>query len=125
MVHPTRFYSVPPSDDYRMGDVLRGPDACALDGEPACNTRWYVILTPSCDLVTDRIKADHVLVAECRPIEEFEQYQVWIEAQKSPGGASRSQRRRLERLLVSRLQGQPVDRYHYLPAAFEVPDLVG
>lgn len=122
MVHPTRLYVALPSGDYRMGDLLRGPDARQRDGEED-DTHWYVILTPSCDLVTDRKKADHVVLAECLPIETFEHYRKWIEAQRS-NGASSTKRKKLERLLTSRPNGQPEDRYHYLPAAFEVPDLL-
>ena len=89
------------------------------------STHWYVILTPSCDLVTARkVKADHVVLAECRPIERFDQYQSWIEAQKSSEGASKTRRKNFERFLTSRANGQPEDRYHYLPAAFDIPDLI-
>jgi len=125
MVHPARFYVALPSGDFRMGDVLHGPDARLSEPDRGNSTHWYVILTPSCDLVTARtVKADHVVLAECRPIERFDHYQSWIEAQKSGEGASKTKRQKLERLLTSRPNGQPEDRYHYLPAAFDIPDLL-
>ena len=104
MVHPARFYVALPSGDYRMGDVLRGPAARLSGDESGDSTRWYVILTPSCDLVTGRVKADHVVLAECRPIETFDHYQSWIKAQRS-GEGSQCDQAQEDRALVD-LQAQ-------------------
>ena len=124
VVHPTRFYVALPSHGHRMGDVLRGPDARLLHQGRGDSRHWYVILTPSCDLVTHRPKADRVVLAECLPIDNFDHYQEWIEEGQSSEGASVTKRKQLERLLTSRPIGLPEDRYHYLPAAFDVPDLI-
>ena len=124
-VHPTRFYVALPTGDYTTGDVLHGPDARHLDAEGRENTHWYVILTPSCDLVPGRTKAEHVVLARCLPLESFKEYRRWMETKSADQGTgAKRKRRNLESLLRSRPHRRQEDRYHYLPAAFEVPDLL-
>ena len=124
-IHPTRFYVALPTGDYMTGDLLHGPDARQLNAEGRENTHWYVILTPSCDLVPGRTKAEHVVLARCLPLESFKEYRQWMEAQDTDQGAgSKRKRKNLEALLRSRPHRGQEDRYHYLPAAFEVPDLL-
>ena len=124
-VHPTRYYIVPPDGDYRSGDLLCGsrlPSVCSDEDAAQC---WYVILTPTCDLVRGRVKADQVVLAECRPLAEFQEWKTWINSGKNDSGAaSGSSAERLEKLLLSRPYRQQADRYHYLPAAWQIPDLV-
>lgn len=114
-VHPVRFYVVPPIDDYRMGDILCDSDIKTM-GVYDDSVSWYIILTPSCDLVRDRPKAKYVVLAECVILRDFQEYQDWMK--------SEDHRNRLVSLLNSRPnKGQP-DRYHYLPAAWQIPDLI-
>lgn len=111
-VHATRYYIVPLTEDHhRMGDIVRGlPN---IDGDSL-----YVILTPSCDLVEDRVKADNVVLAECVPLQDFQEYKNWM---KKDTGTTR---KKLLSLLRSRPDKGQEDRYHYLPAAWQTPDLI-
>lgn len=126
MVHPTRCYVALPTGDYTTGDLLHGPCARHFGAGSDGSTHWYVILTPSCDLVSDRRKAEYVVLARCLPLEGFKEYRQWMKTQSTDRGASSTdaKRNKLERLLGSRPHGRQEDRYHYLPAAFEVPDLL-
>lgn len=113
-VHATRYYIVPLTEDHhRMGDIIRGLQN--IDGDV---DSLYIILTPSCDLVEDRVKADNVVLAECVPLQDFQEYKNWI---KRDTGAAR---KKLLNLLRSRPDKGQEDRYHYLPAAWQTPDLI-
>ena len=116
-IHPTRFYVVPLMDEYRMGDILCGSDAGdqSVDNDDVIS--WYVILTPSCDLVQN--KAEFVVVAKCLLLDTFSQYTDWRADQSNSNKASD-----LKNLLKSRPRGKQHDRYHYLPAAWDVPNLM-
>ena len=115
-VHPTRYYVQPPSYDYRMGDLLAAPE---LGEDDLATEVSHVILTPSCDLVSRSggMKAERVILAECRSLDSFEEYRKW------KGSPSNNNRTALENLLKSRPKGQE-DRYFYLPEAWNVPDVV-
>ena len=117
-VHTARVYVVPPIEDHhRMGDILSGPNALNMDTDQ--NTLcWYVILTPSCDLVKGRVKADYVVLAECRYLDDFAEYKDWLELD------SNTKKERLIKLLNSRPESHQEDRYHYLPKAWDIPDLM-
>ncbi|MCY3786607.1 MAG: hypothetical protein OXG47_07765 [bacterium] len=122
-VHASRYYSALPSEEYTTGDVLRGPRFLPTndDGsEPVC---WYVIVTPSCDFVEGRKKAEFVVLLECRPLESFDEYSRLVKAGSEDSSLGRSSDR-LKSLLGSRPHGRPQDRYHYLPAAWTVPHLM-
>ena len=115
VVHPTRYYVQPPNSTYRMGDLLATPSST----EENADERLYVVLTPSCDLVlrSGSMKPDFVVLSECLPLDSFKEYQDWKSAPSSKN------EERLRRLLTSRPKGQE-DRYFYLPAAWNVPDVV-
>lgn len=113
-VHATRYYIVPLTEDhYRMGDIIRGLQN--IDGDV---DSLYIILTPSCDLVEDRVKADNVVLAECVPLQDFQEYNNWMEKD------TRATKTKLLSLLRSRPDKGQEDRYHYLPAAWQTPDLI-
>ena len=114
-VHPTRYYVQPPNPNYRMGDLLAIPSSTKENADE----RLYVVLTPSCDLVlrSASMKADMVVLAECLPLDGFKEYQDWKSKSISKN------RELLRKLLTSRPKGQE-DRYFYLPAAWNVPDVV-
>lgn len=140
-VSPIRYYVVPPPEDYRMGDILRhtvssvcdrtssysadsagtgstSADTDETDAENAAADRWCVILTPSCDLVTDRRKADSVVVAECVMLDTFSEYRNWVK------NNSKSKRSKLAKLLKSNPAGGQKNRYFYLPKAWKLPDMM-
>lgn len=117
-VPPIRYYVVPPPNIYRMGDILRLPKSDDGDDENA--DRWYVIMTPSCDLVEGRRQADSIVLAECLLIESFGEYASCI----TPATRSRTSLDKLERLLKSRPQNGQQNRYFYLPHAWTLPDMM-
>ena len=106
VVHPTRYYVQPPHSNYRMGDLLTTPSST----EENAHERFFVILTPSCDLVlrSGSMKADLVVLSECLPLGSFKEYQDWKSKSNSKN------RELLRKLLTSRPKGQE-DRYFYLP----------
>jgi hypothetical protein len=76
---------------------------------------WRLVVTPSCDLEHD--KADLVILAACRPVDDDERIQAWRERDSN---ATRNQ----VRALVGHKTGGKDDRYLFLPAAPTIPDLV-
>ena len=111
--HPLRYYIMPAAPEgYRTGDILRKkkePDS------------YWIILTPWCDLIEQGgkpPKADHVLLARCLLLNEFDEYTGWTEG--PPPGRVRD----LIGTPYSRPQNKQEGRYHFLPAALEVADLV-
>ena len=117
-VPPIRYYVVPAPSEHRMGDIITQPTG-ANTGENN-TTRWQVVMTPSCDLVKGRTKAEYVVLAECVPLASFSEYQDWVAAETS----SNSLRRKVERLLKSNPDGGSKNRLFYLPAAWKVPHLM-
>ena len=100
---PMRQYLLPALDVARVGDIVQGTvgDQASL----------WVVLTPSCDLMHG--KAERVLLAAARLLEDQEEALAW---QQAPSGQTRGD---LDRVL----KGQR-ERYHYLPGALTLPDLV-
>jgi CheY-like chemotaxis protein len=121
VVHPTRYYVQPSHSNSRMGDIVAAPDLTEENVAESADADdiLYVVLTPSCDLVlrSGRMKADYVVLAECLPLVGFKEYRDWKSARSS------GTEDRLRKLLTSRPKGQE-DRYFYLPAAWNVPDVV-
>jgi len=140
VIHRMQAYIIPPiAVDFQTGDILQG--------EARGESGYWVVLTPSCDLVTDRkaknkqtlddlevqpntrstdekkifseCKAEYVHLAYCEALIEFDEYKHWkAEPEK------KRKREQLEALLRnSRTIGQ-CDRYHYLPGVFDMPHLV-
>ena len=103
--HPMQYYVMPPVEDLPMmaGDIYRGE----IQEQ---NAHW-VMVTPTCDIAQN--KADWLMFAQCHHLTERPEYQRWVCNQ------SRSSLDRLRNLL--RNSG---DRYLFLPAAMDVPDLV-
>jgi CheY-like chemotaxis protein len=77
--HPMQYYVIPPVEPTPLaGDVYQGQV-----GEH--NGHW-VLLTPSCDMVTGREKAELVLLARCLPLTEQVEYQQWRDGLPTPSG---------------------------------------
>ena len=146
VVHPMRYYVVPPVGSWTTGDLLRGPiletsvaDPAAGDEvpepepEPAAAATpaaggWYVMLTPSCDLVPERVSAEFVVLAQGVPLAETPEFKTWRETAPAAGAdpteGSKRAVKRLEQLMRNRRHGRANDRDVYLPGAWNVPDLV-
>ena len=122
-VHASRYYTALPSSEYSTGDILRGPQSLLTkDNEDGADC-WYVIVTPSCDLVENRTKAEYVVLVQCRPLKSFKEY-VKLLAAGPEDSQLKTRTDRLKSLLRSNPHGRQPDRYHYLPAAWTVPDLI-
>ena len=107
-VHPTRLYVMPALDEWRTGDLVRDD-----------KNNWFIVLTPSCDLIVrgDKAKANYVILACCRPLAETPEYETW-----QNGGATAISGK-LKKIIENSPDGQK-DRYYFLPAAWGTPDLV-
>jgi len=105
-VHPMQYYVMPPVEiDPLAGDIFHG----TIDGKDG----YWVLLTPSCDLVSGRDNAEFALFARCKPLTEQEEYKKWEQnPEKHKDG--------FESFLGNRRK----DRYYYLPAVLTIPDLV-
>ena len=111
--HPLRYYIMPPSPGgFRTGDILKKVDVPGA---------YWIVLTPWCDLIVqgDRPpKAEHVLLAQCLRLDDFDEYNDWT------GDLPPSRLRSLIGAPHSRPQKRQEGRYHFLPAALELPDLL-
>lgn len=97
-VHPMEFYIFPPvSQEFETGDILE-------DGK-----KIFIVLTPSCDFIIRNggRRAKNVLLAECIPLKETEEYKAY-EQNKNP-----ENKENLSRLI----EGRKGDRYFFLPKA--------
>ena len=109
-----QYYVIPPLELAQLaGDVYQGET-----GEH--NSHW-VLLTPSCDLVTGREKADLVLLARCLPLTEQVEYQQWRDGLPTP---SRTIDGKLQDLLRHNRRDSQSERFFFLPDALSLPDLL-
>ena len=70
-VHPMQYYLMPPVEPTPLsGDVYKG--------QVGDQNGYWVLLTPSCDLVAGREKADWVLFARCVLLSEQVEYQKMV-----------------------------------------------
>lgn len=105
-VPPEFLYIVPPLENPRLvGEILHGE----IDGEIG----YWIVLTPSCDLVQGSV--ERVLVAKCNPIEAAAEYKAWT-AEEAGAGVRNN--------LTDLLRNSKRDRFVFLPAAMTVPGLV-
>lgn len=106
---PSHRYVYPPvSGALESGQVLYRQ----RQGPEELEDKWYVVLTPACDL--KQSKADYVLLARARLLEDNSRYINWV-----TGLMSNSKWSELQRLLSGALP-----RYAYLPAFRGIPDLI-
>jgi CheY-like chemotaxis protein len=111
VVSPIRYYIIPPVSTRRLvGDVLRG----TIDGVEG----YWVLLTPSCDLARDPVKAEWVLLAPCGLLTETDEYKEWSDNQ------SGTKTNALKALLRNEKQRGQKERYFFLPGVLKIPDLV-
>jgi CheY-like chemotaxis protein len=113
-VHPMQYYVMPPVEASPLaGDIYQGRIE-EQDG-------YWVLVTPSCDLVTGREKAEWVLFARCLLLAEQDEYKSWKES--LPDTAPKIEGR-LKLLLKNRRKRAQQDRFYFLPGAINLPDLV-
>ena len=144
-VHPMRMYVIPPIGDWTTGDLVLGEqtkepaafrtalpenaespeegDSLVVreldDSNPPLSGYW-IMLTPACDLVEGRRKAEFVVLARCKPISDEDEALAWV-----ADTASNKKRQSLDALLSNnRKDNKQADRYHALPPAWDVPGLV-
>jgi len=117
-VRPIEMYIVPPSNfpESQAGDLIR--DA---KGE------FFLVLTPTCDLVpkNGRCNAEFVLRAKCLDVYgEAEFIKIREGFQNGVQEMSKSARESLAKLVGNNRKGQPA-RYYFLPSVLnQIPDLV-
>lgn len=106
-VHPVRYYVIPPVGVRPMaGDVIKEEDGT--------QTRYMVLITPSCDIVQDKV--EHILFANCIPLSETKEYTDW---KKNPDDPKDRYINRLRSLLTN-----SKERFFFLPSVFNIPDLI-
>lgn len=114
LVHPMRYYVVPPVEKSPLaGDLYHG--------QVEDQSGYWVLLSPSCDLVTGREKAEWVLLAPCLPLAEQTAYQKWQTGLSQP---SNTTTRKLRSLLQDNREDGQRERFCFLPGAITLPDLV-
>lgn len=109
---------VRPIEYYIYPDLQGCPRAGGLVRSKADN-RYWLILTPSCDLdlKKDKRNAESVLLAECRAIEEYSALKSWkTKVDDKDKIAS------VRRLLSG--NAPQTDRGFYLPAAHDIPGMM-
>jgi CheY-like chemotaxis protein len=113
-VHPMRYYVLPPVEPSPLaGDLYLG--------QIGKQNGYWMLLTPSCDLVAKREKAEQVLFAHCLLLTGQEEYQTWKE--KLPHSRSDVEGK-LQALLKNNRQKAQAERFYFLPGALTLPDLV-
>jgi len=113
-VHPVEYYVMPPIN----ASPLTGDLYCKQNGDV---TDYWILLTPSCDLVKGREKADHVLMAHCDLLSVQEEYEEWKTSLPEP---KKAVRKKLKHLLENSPNPRQQDRFQFLPGAFILPDLL-
>lgn len=106
-VHPMNYYIVPPITARPLaGDIIKE--------EQNGNTKYLVLITPSCDIV--RGKVDVMLFADCVPLREIKAFIDW---QKNKDDPSTKYINKLLDMLTNNKE-----RYFFLPGIFNIPDLI-
>lgn len=105
-VHPMHYYIMPPLDKqvFYAGDIFRG----TVDGQAG----YFVLLTPSCDLVQDKV--ERTVLACCAELTSCPECQQWGQNRES-----KNKKRALEDLFANRK-----DRHHFLPGVLSMPHLL-
>ncbi|MGA9097959.1 MAG: response regulator [Methanotrichaceae archaeon] len=108
-IHPMLFYIMPPVIEKPLaGDIYSEK----IDGR----TEFWVLLTPSCDIVQE--KAEFALMAHCNLLTEQNEFLEWKESN------SNNKRKILEDLIKNNRKTGQSERYHFLPGALDIPDLI-
>ena len=108
-IHPMQYYIIPPVE------------ASSLSGDIFYQTvndinEYFVLLTPSCDMVIGREKAERLLFVGCKLLRNETEYTEWI--------SNSSKENKLMALLKNNRQKSQSERFFYLPGALSIPDLI-
>ncbi|MGW2236558.1 hypothetical protein [Streptomyces sp. NPDC001759] len=133
-VHPMRMYLLPPADSWTTGDILQytdQPPESFAEGAPGdgpsatqeASAQYWVTLTPACDLVEERRKADYIVMARCLPLEESPEYLKWSSRSSTGETATAAAQKSMQKLIANNRDGQR-ERYFFLPAAWDLPNLI-
>ncbi len=107
--HPMQYYILPPVDPSPLaGDIYRG----SINGAEG----YWILLSPSCDLVSGREKAEWILFAHCMPLCDQKEYKEWIDDESKAGN--------LQALLKNNRPKSQPERFFFLPGALSLPDLI-
>ena len=114
-VHPMRFYVFPPVEGQspQSGDLYQG----SIDGTDG----YWILLTPSCDMVKGREKARWVIFARCERLEQQSEFTNWHAALPEP---SATLERELKDLLGNNRRRNQPERFYYLPGVLTLPHLL-
>jgi hypothetical protein len=104
-------YLMPPLEEVLVGDVVKG-----TAGD---RTGHWVVLSPSCDL--EQGKVEYVLIAAAEPLDDLREVIAWRQGLPDPSGQRTSELSAV--LRNNRAKGQ-AERYHFLPGALSLPDLL-
>ena len=114
-VHPMLYYLLPPVAPAPLaGDLYHG----IISGVAG----YWILITPSCDMVSGREKADFMLFARCLHLTEQPEFAGWKTGLPEP---SNNAKQRLESLLGNNRRGGQPERFYFLPGALTLPDLGG
>lgn len=108
---PMRHYLFPPLAELLVGDLVQGAVA-DRDG-------FWVVLSPSCDLVQG--KSDLILLAGADPLQDQPEANEWRRGLPDPG---RDPAGALAALLANNRRKSQAERYHFLPGVLSLADLV-
>jgi hypothetical protein len=113
-IHPAEFYIKPPvGTDPALGDVRVRTTNTGIE--------YFVVLWPTCDMVSSggrEPKTQKALCAAAKPLTECSEYKDCVTSPDSKG-----MKKRLIDLFKNNRDRSP-DRFHFLPALCDIPDLV-
>lgn len=108
-IHPVEMYIYPPVvPDLLTGDIVKH--------DKQGYTGYWIVLTPSCDLVRGRPKAEQVLLAQCIKLEDVDEVKAFVEDQKNNNA-----RNNIKSLIKNRGKGRQELRFYFLPRTSFVP----
>jgi len=105
------------ADDQHHGEAHAATRAPSQVGSPS--SMYWVMLTPACDLVGGRVKAEYVVLATCQPLAEEIETTAWTVDINSA-----SKRKKLDALLKNNRSDHQADRFHALPPVWDIPGLL-
>ena len=114
-VHPMQYYVLPPVAEQQpqVGDIYQGK----VGGQEG----YWILLTPSCDLVRGREKAEWVTFAFCESLENLPEFEKWKAALSDQSNNSED---RLRSLLRDNRHGYQAERFYFLPGVLVLPHLL-
>jgi hypothetical protein len=114
-VHPMQYYIIPPLKEAppKCGDLFRGKIG-EVDS-------YWMLLTPSCDLIKrgGNAKAEHVLLARCFKLSDEQEYTDLLEDL-----SNKTKKKHLRELLKNNRKSGQSERFYFLPGILNIPDQI-